>query len=66
MKRIALICLLLLSSTALLPGCFFKEAAPPSEKLAPARPVDWSKVNIPGMGEEGNRVSNSMRWLKIK
>ncbi len=53
MKRIVLGCLLLLSVSLLLSGCFFKEAAPPPEALAPAQPIDWSGIKLPETGDEG-------------
>lgn len=47
MKRVALICLSVLFVVYLLSGCVSKE-----EGITPS--IDWSEVNIPSIGEEGN------------
>lgn len=58
MKRLASICVLLLPVACLLIGCLPKEeeiTPTPEEGITPP-PIDWSKINIPAMGEEGNWV----------
>jgi len=55
MERLALICVLLLLVACLLPGCFPKEEeiTPTPEGETTPPPIDWSKINIPAVGDEG-------------
>jgi len=49
MKRAALICALLFLVMCPLPGC-----VPQEEEIIPSPPIDWSEINIPSIGEEGD------------
>ena len=62
MKKL-IICLYILLAILLLPGCSRSQPstvpqieAPSPGQLAPERPIDWSQVNLPAVGEEGKWV----------
>jgi hypothetical protein len=56
MKRIAVICLSVILALCLLPGCFPEEQLNPPEGAAPSPVVDWSQVDLPDVGQEGDWV----------